>query len=167
MDAMQTLESNVTTWQEAIDERKARADYLRAECDRLISETIDLSETKARKASEARAAYLTELELIEAQLQELTRRHEVAVQAVKEYLINQALEISQRAEMEAREKRQALNAVLDERLHFLNRGGRGESDESINGHKEIEIRVATAQAEVRIANRKAAEAGRALQALQA
>jgi hypothetical protein len=165
MNVIETLENNVTQWQQAIDERTERAAFLRGECDRLVSETIDLTESKARKASEARAANLTELELIEAQLSELHRRHEVAKQAVKEYQLTQAQEAYAKAEQEARAKRLELNAALDERLHFMNRGGRGETNESVEARKQIEIKVATAQAAVTIANRNLAEAGAALRAV--
>jgi hypothetical protein len=165
MDVLATLESNVTQWQQAIDERKNRAAFLHGECDRLIGETLDLSEPKARKASEARAAHITELELIDAQLSELHKRHEIAEQAVKEYQLTQAQEAYTKADHEARAARLELNAALDERLHFMNRGGRAETEASIDERKQIEIKIATAQAAARIANRKAADAGAALQAL--
>lgn len=164
MNVLQELESNVVTWAQAIDERKTRAAFLRGECDRLISESIDLSETKAKQARKDRAEYLAELELIEAQLSELARRHAVAIQAVKEYRISQAMEAYTKADQDARQKRQALNAAIDERLHFLNRGGRkAETDESVNARRDIEVKIANAQAEVTIANREAELTGRALQ----
>lgn len=164
MDILATLESNVTTWQQAMDERKTRAEYLRGEIDRLVSESIDLSEPKAKQARKDRAEYLAELELIDAQLSELARRYAVAIQAVKEYKISQALEVYTKADQDAREKRQALNAAINERLRFLNRGGRkGETDKSVNAQRDIEVKIANAQAAVTIANRQAAEAGQALQ----
>jgi len=164
MDVLQTLEANVSQWQQAIDERKARAEYLRGECDRLVSESIDLSEAKAKQARKDRAEYLAELELTQAQKAELTRRHELAVQAVKEYKLTQAREAYELAEQAARAKRLALNAAIDERLHFLNRGGRSsENEESVNARRDIEVKIANAQAAVTIANRKAADAGAALQ----
>jgi hypothetical protein len=166
MNILATLESNVTTWQQAIDERTTRADFLRGEADRLVSETIDLTESKAKQASTKRAECLTELELIEAQLSELHRRHEIAEQAVKEYQLTQAQEAYNKADNEARAARLELNAALDERLHFMNRGGRGgQTEESINQAKQIEIKIATVQAASRIATRKQAEAGAALRAL--
>jgi 2',3'-cyclic-nucleotide 2'-phosphodiesterase (5'-nucleotidase family) len=166
MNVLQTLEANVNQWADAISERTQRAEYLRGECDRLVSESIDLTESKAKQARKDRAEYLSEFELIEAQLQELARRREVAAQAVKEYLFSQAQEAYTEADRQAREKRQALNAALDARLHFVNHGGRkAESEASINTRKDIEISIATAQAELTIANRKAQETGAALQAL--
>jgi hypothetical protein len=165
MDVLETLEANVTTWRQAIDERKNRADFLHVECDRLVGETIDLSEPKAKQASTKRAEHLTELELIGAQLSELHKRHEIAEQAIREYQLTQAQEAYTKADNEARAARLEVNAALDERRHFMNSGGRGETEASINEHKQIEIKLATAQAAARIANRKAADAGAALQAL--
>jgi hypothetical protein len=166
MDVLATLQSNVNTWADAIEERSQRAAFLHVECDRLVGETIDLAEGKAKQASTKRAEHLSELELIEAQLSELHRRHEIAQQAVREYQLTQAQEAYTKADQEAREKRQALIAVQDEKRHFMNRGGRGgQSEESIRGLQALEVAEANAKAEVTIANRKAAEAGAALQAL--
>jgi hypothetical protein len=165
MDVLETLQSNVNQWADAIDERKARADFLRGECDRLVGETIDLSEAKAKQARKDRAECLTELELLAAQLSELHRRHEIAEQAVKEYQVNQAREAYERADAEARAKRLELDAALNERLRFNNRHGR-ETEADINGRKDIEVRIATLTAAARIAGRNQAEAGAALKALQ-
>jgi hypothetical protein len=167
MNVLQNLEADVRKWADAIEDREQRAEHLRRECARLIGESIDLSETEARKSRKQRGEHLTELDLLDAELSELTRRHEAAKAAVKEYQVNQAEAIYQQADQEAREARLAVDAALNERLRFMNQGGRkGESDASIEEKKNIEIKLANAQAASRIASRNRAEAGRVLQELR-
>ena len=168
MDILATLESNVTNVLETMTERNARAEYLRAECDRLVSDSLDLSEPKAKQARNARAEYLAELELTQAQNSELARRYAIALQAVKEYKLTQAQESYNQADQDAREKRQALQALFDERLHFINHGGRkGETSKNVNARRDLEVKIANAQAALTIANRATVETGRALQLARA
>lgn len=167
MNALKTLESNVTKWAGEVTERKDRINFLRTEIDRLVSEIVDSTDTKRKNARTVRAGHVAELDALEDELREVTRRYDVAVQAVNEYKKQQAQNVYSAADKAAREKRAVLIAAQDAKLRWMNRGGRKAEDEaSINRGRELEIAIANAQAELTIANRELERAGRELQALK-
>lgn len=161
---MDTLETEVKKWAQARHERELTIATLQDEVNKLLCKSVEsTTESKRVELRVKRADAMVEIELQKAELQEVTRRYEIAVQADTEYKIQLAQDVYNKADYAAREKRQVLNAALEERLHFLNRGGRkGETPESINARRDIEVKIANAQAALTIANRETEETGRAL-----
>jgi hypothetical protein len=167
MNALKTLESNVTKWAGEVTERKKRVKFLRDEIDRLVSEIVDAKDPKRGIARTQRAEYVAELDALEGEFQEVTRRYDVAVQAVNEYKIQQAQDVYNAADKISREKRAVLVAAQDAKLRHMNAGGRKAEDEaSINKGRDIGVAIVNAQAELTIANRQKEQAGKLLQSLR-
>jgi hypothetical protein len=167
MNTLETLQSNVAKWADAIDERKARIEVLNSGILSLVSDSIDGTDAKQKAARNKRAEYLAELESMTAELSELAWRLEVAIQSVNEYKLNVAQEVYDRADKDAHDKRAVLLKMQDAKLRFINKGGRkGLSDSSVVAKKKIEVDLATAQADLTIANRRKDAAGKVVKALR-
>ncbi len=155
-------------WQNEIDTRKERRAALLIELESIISRIVDSpAESDKNILRTKRATSREELDLLNEEITECQKRLGAARQAVLDYKIQAAEAVYKTADTEAREKRAILLKAQNTKLHFMNRGGRkGETDESINEVKDLDIAIATAKAEVTIANRKAVITGRELQALR-
>lgn len=165
---MNTYETEVKKWEQATHERELAIATLQDEEKKLLCKSVEsAAENKRVELRIKRAECLVEIELQAAELTEVTRRFEVASQAVKEHKMTVAQEAYERADKDARAKRDILLAAQKAKLRFMNAGGRkGESDESINQLKKIEVDIATAQAELTIANRHKELAGQSVKELR-
>jgi len=140
----------------------------RAELSGLVETLVDAADKERKSLLQKRVELLNLIGACDDELQELIRRRDVARLAIAEFNLQQAQDEYKRVNTLANEKRLALNAALDEQLHFLNRGGRaGIDDENLKKIKYHEITVATTKADSQFAARHKKAAGGEYQKIKA
>jgi hypothetical protein len=131
----------------------------------LVGKIVDAPSKKDRAALVSdRGRLVLERDVCTEELQELTARRDAAYLAIYQYQYDQAAGKAAELGEKAREKSAELNALLDERMRFIN-GGRARLPEAEGDqkHLELESKIGKTQAESTIYSRNARRAGHALE----
>ena len=158
---LETLHAVQAKCAEMSHEIQKRIDFLAGEIDNVTGQIVDSPDENERKDLRYRRAnFVTELDCARAEVKECCRRFEFARQAVHEYRLAIAQKVYDAADIDSRAKRQVLLKLQNDKLHFMNRGGRSsETAKSIAERLKIDIAIAQAESELLLANRLTKSAG--------
>jgi len=136
---------------ETAEKRSAAAD--------IMAKYTDATGPERGKISQEWAALQAELSLLDAEREELQARHDAAYLAPLELAVKEAEDEVDQLGQAATDARLAMQELSKERLHFLNRGGRGgESDKTDRTIIKMEAIFAEAKAKSRLSAKKATRA---------